>query len=180
MYCYLFLLILLVIFINVTWKVKESYVNNKVNPDHPDDIQFYACHDYDNKQISFGQNNYKLKKHGIREPQKGPYSAFLDVYGLRNYDEVYHAPICEKHYSFKDVHNLDGFRPILDDDDALEMDKLILEEEELDKNAIKDPFYSYYNPNYIQNKILYSDEVNKVFLQNHYLHEDELKHDKHH
>jgi len=160
--------------------VTEPYVNNKANPDYPDDIQFYACHDSDNEHITFGQNNYKLKKHAIKEPQKGPYSAFLDVYRLRNYDEVFHAPICEKHYSFKDIHNLDEFRPIIDEMDSEDMDELLREEETLDMNAIKDPFYSYYNPKHIQNKILYSDEINKVFLQNHPLYEDDLKHEKLH
>ena len=99
---------------------------------------------------------------------------------MRNYDEVFHAPICEKKYSFDDIHNLDEFRPIIDHDDALQEDKLLKEEEELDNNAIKDPFYSYYNPNHIQNKILYSDEINKVFLRNHLSHVEELKHDNLH
>jgi len=179
MYCYLLLLLLIGIIVSFRDTI-EPYINNKVNPDHPDNIQFYACHDYDNKHITFGQNNYKLKKHSIKEPQKGPYSAFLDVYGLRNYDEVYHAPICEKHYSFKDIHNLDEFRPIIDEKDSEKMDELLRDEEELDKNGIKDPLYPYYNPNYIQNKILYSDEINKVFLQTHYLHDDELNHEKLH
>tara|TARA_B100000424_G_C22731592_1_gene396650 strand:+ start:145 stop:687 length:543 start_codon:yes stop_codon:yes gene_type:complete len=180
MYCLLLFIILLFILHSLTPHKHEGYINNKVDPDHPDPTQFYACHDHSNKNVRFGNNNYKVKKHSIKEPQKGPYSAFLDVYDLRNYDEVFHAPICEKKYSFDDIHNLDEFRPIIDHDDALQEDKLLKEEEELDNNAIKDPFYPYYNPNHIQNKILYSDEINKVFLRNHLSHVEELKHDNLH
>ena len=96
--CLLFLIV-------CTYGHREGYINNKSPKDEPDDLQFYACHDYSSNK-NLGNNNYKLKKHGISEPLQGTYSYFLDIYGIRNYDEIFHAPICESKYNFSDISNL--------------------------------------------------------------------------
>ena len=80
---------------------KEGFINKPLK-DKPDDLQFYACHDYSSNQ-NLGNNNYKIKRHGVVEPQVGAYSSFLDIYKLRNYDEIFHSPICESEYNFKDI-----------------------------------------------------------------------------
>ena len=36
-----------------------------------------------------------------------------------------------------------------------------------DKDGLKDPFYPFYNPEGIQNKITFTDELNTVFLDEH-------------
>jgi len=88
------------------------------------------------------------------------------VYGIRNYDEIFHSPICESKYNFSGINNLSS-PEILDHTDVLEKDKLLKIEETYDKNSIKDPYYFYGNPNYIGNKITYNKEINELFLSNH-------------
>ena len=149
----------------ITSCTQEGYQNNQHSLDTPDDLQFYACHDHSNTS-NLGNNNYKLKKHGISEPLQGTYSYFLDVYGIRNYDEIFHSPICESKYNFSGINNLSS-PEILDHTDVLEKDKLLKIEETYDKNSIKDPYYFYGNPNYIGNKITYNKEINELFLSNH-------------
>lgn len=167
MYIYIFLFLILLICTTPT----EGYTNNISNPTIPDDSQFYACHDYSSENL--GTHNYKLKKHSIGKPLKGPYSYFLDVYGIRNYDEIYHAPICEEKYSFKGISSAYPPTDIIDHEDLLIQDKLLSKEKEFNENSIIDPHYVYRNPNYIGNKITYSDEINELFLQNHPTHETE-------
>ena len=82
----------------------EGYINKPLK-DEPDDMQFLACHDYSSNQ-NLGNNNYKLKRHGVSEPLQGTYSYFLDTYKIRDYNEIFHAPICEEEYKFKDIGNL--------------------------------------------------------------------------
>ena len=144
----------------------EGYISNQPPKDRPDDLQYYACHDYSSNQ-NLGNNNYKLKHHGIGEPLEGPYSYFLDVYDIRNYDEIFHSPICEKHYTFRNISSVNTPSEIIEHSDLLKQDKLLKIEEEYDKNAVKDPYYLYGNPNYIANRITYSDEINDLFLRNH-------------
>jgi len=144
---------------------QEGYQNNRPSQDTPDDTQFYACHDHSTTS-NLGNNNYKLKKHGIGAPQQGPYSYFLDTYKIRNYDEIFHAPICESKYNFSHISNLSA-PEIIDHEDLLKEDKLLKIEETYDENAIKDPYYLYGNPNYIGNKLIYSKEINGLFLSNH-------------
>ena len=149
----------------ITPCTQEGYQGNERPQDTPDDLQFYACHDYTNTS-NLGNNNYKLKKHGISAPLHGPYSNFLDVYGIRNYNEIFHAPICEAKYSFSDLNNLSP-PEILDHTDVLVKDTLLKKEELYDKNSIKDPYYLYGNPNYIGNTITYKKKINELFLTNH-------------
>ena len=144
----------------------EGYISNQPPKDRPDDLQYYACHDYASNQ-NLGNNNYKLKHHGIGEPQQGPYSYFLDEYNLRNYDEIFHAPICEKHYNFKDISSVETPTHILDHSDIIREQQLLKVEEDYDKNSVKDPDYLYGNPNYIGNKLTYSEGINELFLMNH-------------
>jgi len=161
----------LLIYFLYTFCQKEGYINKPLK-DEPDDLQFYACHDsgtIDFKGLPLsmrGNNNYKLKRHGVGEPLQGAYSYFLDTYKLRNYDEIFHAPVCEGKYNFKDVTNL-NMPEILDHDDVVKEEKMLLAEEDYEKNSIKDPYYSYVSPKYIGNKITYNDNTIKMFLDSH-------------
>ena len=151
---------------------KEGYINKPLK-DEPDDIQFLACHDY--SDIDFkgkpyttkGNNNYKLKRHGVGEPLQGTYSYFLDTYKIRSHDEMFHAPICEDKYKFKEIGNL-NVPEILDHEDILKEKEMLVIEDEYEINSIKDPYYSYVNPQYIGNKLIYSDGTNKMFLETHH------------
>ena len=172
--CKILLLCLLCILIYPC--ITEGYINKPLK-DEPDDLQFYACHgkdkikykgkDYD----SLGYNNYKLKKHGIGVPLQGVYSHFLDTYELRKYDELFHAPICESgssdsyesKYSFNGISNLEPPEILKQLNDEI----ILNAEEEYETNSIKDPYYTYVNPEYISNKLTYSDELNELFLKTH-------------
>jgi len=140
-------------------------------------MQYYACHDYselENRGIissSMANNNYKIKQHGVSEPLRGAYSSFLDIYKIRKYDELFHAPICEKRYNFKDISSVNTPNHILDHSDLLHEDELLSEEAEYDRNAVKDPYYLLGNPYYIGNKLTYSDEANGLFLREHKSHD---------
>ena len=92
---------------------------------------------------------------------------FLDIYKLRNYDEIFHSPICESEYNFKDIQNLKT-PEILEYRDALNEKSMLKLEEEYEINSIKDPYYSYVSPQYIGNKLTYSDATNKMFLETHH------------
>jgi len=159
------LLVISITFLLCNSCLKEGYISNQPPPNKPDDLQFYACHDYSSNN-NLGNNNYKLNKHGVGEPLQGPYTYFIDEYGLRNYDEIFHAPICERPFSFKDISSVNT-PEIIDHSDLLKQDKLVSLEEEYDKNSVKEPYYLYGNPEYIANKLTYSDEINDLFLRNH-------------
>jgi len=167
----LIILIVSILCLLVSSCKREGYVSNQPSRDRPDDLQYYSCHDYSGTK-NLGNNNYKLKKHGIGEPLQGPYSYLLDIYGIRNYDEIFHAPICEKHYNFKNINNLTT-PEIIDHEDLLEEDKLLKIEKTYDENAVKDPYYLYGNPDYIGNKLTYSKGIDKLFLRNHRSHDAE-------
>ena len=169
--------LLIILFLSITFLLcnsclKEGYISNQPPPNKPDDLQFYACHDYSSTN-NLGNTNYKLKKHDIGEPLQGPYTYFLDEYGIRNYDEIFHSPICERHYNFNDVSSVNVPSEILDHEDLLRQDEILSLEEEYDKNSVKDPYYLYGNPEYIANKLIYSDEINELFLKNHTSHDEE-------
>ena len=144
-------ILLLLLICNIT----EGYQNNMPPPDRPDEIQFMNCHDY-SSNTNLGNNNFKLNNHKIGNPLSGNYSFFLDAYGIRNYDEFFHAPICEKddRYNFEAINSLD-FREIPDSTD-LNKEEIYKEEIELDKFLIKDPNYLYVNPKFISNRIISS------------------------
>jgi len=191
--CINLITISLLIYFLYTFSQKEGYIN-RPRKDEPDDLQFYACHD--DEKIKFkgglystrGINNYKLKRHEIGEPLRGTYSDFLDIYKVRDNDEMFHAPICESDYefkgykglrskpNFKNTNNL-SIVPIIDHEDALKEDEMLKTENEYEKNSIKDPYYSYIDPKYIGNKLTYSDKTIKLFLSTHRtMEEDQLTH----
>ncbi len=154
---------------------REGYQNNQPPPDIPDDLQFRACHDYSNPN-NLGNTNYLLRRHGVGEPQQGPYSKFLDTYHIRTYDDYFHSPICQENYQFTTT-NLNG-RLIPDSlDTETERNELYELERQLDERGLHNPDYLYSNPEYIQNKVLYNDHINQTFLRNHRSHdEDNLHH----
>jgi hypothetical protein len=162
-------LICILILVSLLMSTNEGYQNNKIPSDRPDDLQFYACHDYNPIEFEgqdielHGNNNYKETNHSIGEPKQGVYSDFLNIYKLRNYNEIFHAPICENKYNFNTINSLHTPNLLMNDND----ENILKVEEEFDKNNIKDPFYVYGNPNYIENKLLYSSEINELFLSNH-------------
>ncbi len=159
----------------------EGYQNNKPPPDKPDEILFKACHDYGSNN-NLGNNNYKLHSHKIGEPLEGNYSDFLNIYNIRNYDEFFHAPICEDHFKFNNISSLDNRLIALDNATLNNLGLNITKEEiyenenNLDKINIKDPNYVYVNPKYIGNKLLYSNKINELFLKNHDSHNKDLLH----
>mgnify|MGYP006153679683 CR=1 FL=1 len=165
-------ILLLVVFLIHTPCSQEGYTNNNHPTDKPDDTQYYACHDY-SVTSNLGNNNYKKIKHGIGKPLEGAYSYFLDTYGIRNYDELFHAPICDKHYNFKHISSLSPPSEIIDHTNILKQGELVNIENEYDTNAIKDPYYLYGNPNHIGNQLTYTDEINDLFLKNHSSHDAE-------
>jgi len=122
-----------------------------------------------------GSNNYKLKKHGVGEPLRGTYSDFLDTYKIRDYEEMFHAPICESdsefkgsehRFNFKHINNI-NVPEILDHKDVSKEEEMLKIEEEYEKNSIKDPYYSYVSPQYIGNTLTYSDKTIETFLDTH-------------
>jgi len=173
---YLFLLLKLV------GKIKETFTDNQVESLKPDDTQFYACHD--NSFRGRGNTNYKLIHNRITPPLHGPYSEFLDEFGIRNYSHFYHAPICgsdgsdgsDEEHQFDFKTDISGYyRPLYDDSDQIFKDEFMELERVYDENGLKDPFYTYYNPQTIQNKITFSDEINNLFLREFSGHIEEKK-----
>tara|TARA_B110001469_G_scaffold82085_1_gene77655 strand:- start:116 stop:652 length:537 start_codon:yes stop_codon:yes gene_type:complete len=144
---------------------KEGYINKPLQ-NEPDDIQFLACHDYSSNQ-NLGNNNYKLKRHGVSEPILGTYSFLLDTYKIRSHDEIFHSPICEEEYQFKDIGNL-KVPKILDHEDILKEKEMLDIEDDYEMNSIKEPYYLYVSPKYIGNKLTYSDATNEMFLDTHH------------
>ena len=149
---------------------ENIYESNKVLSDQPDDKQFYVCrHEKftDNKDYPFEQypnSNYHIRTNQVSKPLKGTYSAFLDVNKIRTYDHFYHAPICENTFSF-DTDINSQFRSI--PGAFPEEDKSVLYEQELQKDShdLRNPYFFYGNPKFIQNKITYEDEINDMFLK---------------
>ena len=172
------------LFLALLWIIKyengEGYQNNKPPKGRPNEIQFIPCHDNSSKDNLgndnyLGNNNYKLHNHKIGTPLQGVYSTFLDTYGIRNYDEFFHSPICEEEgHDFSSIDTLEH-RKIPDSQDTAEERKQIHEKEKLlDKFYIRDPHYVYHNPKHIENKILYPEEINKIFIKNHHSHDTEI------
>ena len=167
----------ILLFLALLWIIKyengEGYQNNKPHKDRPHEIQFMACHD-NSSNGNLGNNNYKLHNHKIGTPLQGVYSTFLDTYGIRNYDEFFHSPICEEEHDFSSIDTLEH-RQIPDSQDTDEERKQILDKEkQLDEFYIRDPHYVYHNPKHIENKILYPEEINKIFIKNHHSHDTEI------
>lgn len=165
----LIILILLLLFI---YNTTEGYQNNMPPPDRPDELHFIPCHDYSSSS-NLGNNNYKLINRRIIMPLDGVYSKFIDTYGIRSYDEYFHAPICGKNdrYNFEAINSL-GFREIPDSTD-LNKEYIYNEEIELDKNGVKDPNYLYVNPKFIGNRLTYPESINEKYLMSHMTHDNE-------
>jgi len=82
--------------------------NKNLNTDneYPDKKQFYTAANHNEIKLGretktlLGNSNYKVVNNTIKEPQHGPYSAFLDTNRFRSYDQFYHAPISENTHHF--------------------------------------------------------------------------------
>ena len=152
---------------------ENIYESNKVLPDEPDDKQFYACRQ-DSLSTEPGypftkypNSNYRVKGNQVRLPGKGAFSAFLDVHKIRTYDHFYHAPICEddnESYSFKTDLN-SPFRKIPGAFPEEDKEMILREEADKDNHDLRNPYYLQGNPKYIQNKILYNEEIQEIFLK---------------
>ena len=168
-----YILLILALLYIIKYENGEGYQNNDIPKDRPHEIQFIPCHDYSSND-NLGDNNYKLHNHQIGTPLQGVYSKFLDVYGIRNYDEFFHSPICEKEHDFSSINTLEH-REIPDSLDTLEERNQIYDKEkQLDENYVRDPHYVYHNPKHIENKILYPEDINKIFIKNHHSHDTEI------
>jgi len=168
-YIFIFLLLFILCLNN-----KESYENiyqkNDILKDEPDNKQFYACGqknmDNDDSYLydKYPNSNYYIKPNSVKEPQVGTYSAFVDVNKIRTYDHFYHAPICEDTYPF--VNNIDSqFRLIPGAFPEEDISLLYQEEKDKDTDGLKNPYYLYGHPKNIQNKILYKNNINDMFLR---------------
>ena len=161
-----FLIVLLLVVVCSTSKMKEAYENiyqkNDIRALEPDDTQFYACNNEKFKDL--GNSNYHLRRNAVREPLHGTFSAFLDVNKIRTYDHFYHAPICEETYPF-DTEFTSQFRLIPGAYPEENISRILNSEKEKDANDLYNPFYFYGHPDYIQNKVLYKDETQDMFLK---------------
>jgi len=171
----LFFFLVFLLFCQNRENYENTYESNKVLPNEPDDKQFYACRQerfQDNPDFPFERypnSNYRVKTNQVKKPLKGTFSAFLDVNKIRTYDHFYHAPICEddpgkESYDF----NTDIKSPFRLIPGAFpEEDVNVIYQEELDKDShdLRNPYYFYGNPKYIQNKMLYDDDIQDMFLK---------------
>jgi hypothetical protein len=171
----LFFFLVFLLFCQNRENYENIYESNKILPNEPDDKQFYACRQerfQDSPDFPFERypnSNYRVKVNQVKKPLKGTFSAFLDVNKIRTYDNFYHAPICEddpgkESYDFNtDINSpfrlIPGAFP--------EEDVNVIYQEELDKDShdLRNPYYFYGNPKYIQNKILYDDDIQDMFLR---------------
>lgn len=156
---------------------KENYENiyesNEVLPEGPDNKQFYACRQdklSDNPESPFTKypnSNYRVKVNQVSKPLKGTFSAFLDVNKIRTYDHFYHAPICEDDNESYDFDTNIGSQFRLIPGAFPEENKKRMYRDELDKDShdLRNPYFFYGNPKYIQNKMLYDDEIQDIFLK---------------
>ena len=181
----LFLLLLLLISRDRTCENYENiYESNKVLADQPDDKQFYACRqekftgDKDYPYEQYPNSNFRVITNQVSKPLKGTYSAFLDVNKIRTYDHFYHSPICEDDIirnedgTIKENHSF-SFDTDINSQFRLipgafpEEDKSLLYEQELQKDShdLRNPYFFYGNPKFIQNKIIYDDEINDMFIK---------------
>tara|TARA_B110000971_G_C19896090_1_gene447735 strand:+ start:353 stop:949 length:597 start_codon:yes stop_codon:yes gene_type:complete len=170
---YLLLFLILLLFINNYENYENIYESNKTLSDEPDDTQFYACRQdisSDNPDYPFTKypnSNYRVKENQVRKPQKGTFSAFLDVHKIRTYDHFFHAPICEDDNESYDFNSnlASPFRRIPGAFPEEDKEEIYKEELEKDSHDLRNPFYLHSDPNYIQNKILYENEIQDIFLE---------------
>ena len=167
---------------------KENYENiyekNEVLPDEPDDKQFYACRqqvfteDEDYPFMQYPNSNYRVKQNQVRKPLNGTFSAFMDVNKIRTYDHFYHAPICEDNivkdkdgniiennsFSF-DTDIESQFRLIPGAFPEEDISVIYEEEKRKDSHDLRNPYYFYGNPKFIENTILYENDIKEMFLK---------------
>jgi len=153
---------------------KENYENihekNEVLSDEPDDKQFYACdHEKFNNDPDFPferypNSNYRVKENQVRKPLQGTFSAFMDINKIRTYDHFYHAPICENTYSF-DTDINSQFRLIPGAFPEEDISVIYEEEKRKDSHDLRNPYYFYGNPKFIENTILYENDIKDMFLK---------------
>jgi len=171
--------ILFLIFLYFLFFCKEGFQNSplvtifnkNLNTDneYPDKTQFYVAANHNEIKLGretktlLGNSNYRVVNNTIKEPQHGPYSAFLDVNRFRSYDKFYHAPISETTHHF-DV----SYDRMYNGSDVIQMEEtnkseLYKLEEERD-TQIHNPYYLYGHPEN-NSKILYSEEIQDMFLK---------------
>jgi hypothetical protein len=163
LYFFSFLLLLYILSI-------ENYENNNIRSDRPDDKQYYACR---SKQFTnnpdypfqeYPDSNYRVVKNSVEKPLKGTYSAFLDTNKIRTYNHFYHSPICENDYSFEN--DIDSqFRLIPGAFPEEDISRIYENEKRKDSKGVRNPYYLYGNPNFIENKVLYDEELQDMFIR---------------
>ena len=164
--------LLFIIFIIFIYK-NEGFVNiyqKNLNSDdtYPDKNQFYPVHNHNIFRINneektiLGNNNYKIVKNSIKEPQDGPFSGFIDANNYRTYNQFYHAPITDKTYGFDVEYKRQYDYKIVQNEDNNK--KELLKKEKENDNKISNPNYLYGHPEN-NSKILYSDELQDMFLK---------------
>ena len=153
--------------------INNIYNSNEVDSEQPDSVQFYACRqdnftgDPDYPFQKYPNSNYRVKRNIVDKPQKGTFSAFLDSHKIRTYDHFYHAPICEDDNESYDFNTDIGsqFRLIPGAFPEEDINEIYISEREKDNHDLRNPFYTLGNPEYLENKILYEDDIQDMFLK---------------
>jgi len=164
---------ILILFCNQYENYENIYESNEVLSVEPDDKQFYACRQdklSDNPEYPFQKypnSNYRVKVNQVSKPLKGTFSAFLDVNKIRTYDHFYHAPICEDdNESYEFDTTIDSqFRLIPGAFPEENKERMYRDELDKDSHDLRNPYFFHGNPKYIQNKIIYDDEIQDMFLK---------------
>lgn len=166
---YLFFFIFILILLNCEGFTNIYQKNVNTEPEFPDSIQFYPVVNHNkiklrnNKETYIlGNNNYKLVDNSIQEPQKGSYSAFLDVNRFRNFDHFYHSPITDKTYGSDISYDRQFNYQIIQEEDPNKYELLQLEKE--NDQQIHNPMYLHGHPEN-NSKILYNDNIQEMFLK---------------
>ena len=108
-----------------------------------------------------------MKVNQVAKPQKGTFSAFIDSNKIRTYDHFFHAPICEddnESYEF-DTTISSQFRLIPGAFPEENKERIYKDELDKDSHDLRNPYFFHGNPKYIQNKILYEEEIQDMFLK---------------
>ena len=170
---YLLILILFILSYTIEGYINQIYEPNKIKSNKPDDIQYYACrqdklsNNPDYPFQKYPNSNYRIKNNMVSIPQRGAFSAFLDSHNIRTYDHFYHAPICEDDFESYDF-NTDinsQFRLIPGAFPEENIQEIYKEELEKDSHDLRNPYYTYGNPEYISNKIIYNNDIQDIFLK---------------
>ena len=143
--------------------------NTNEDNGYPDNTQFFPVHNHseiklrnEDPQIILGNNNYKVVKNSIKEPQKGSFSAFLDTHKIRTYDQFYRSPITDKSFPLDPSYDRQFEYEIIQEEDN-NKDELLRKEKEND-SQFHDPKFLQGSTN-INHTILYNDEIQDIFLK---------------